>query len=114
VSQIRSEAGMTALTTSLRTISDTTLSMATAADDAGDGHAALRAAVAAVTQRLRDGAAAVSAAAEEGRRIADESADDDAKSEMKWRVWTQSLPGRAFEVAREVRELVAVVEGVAA
>lgn len=44
-----------------------------------------------------------------GRQIADEGRDDD-ESEKAWRSWNQSLPPIAFEIARELRELVVRVD----
>lgn len=49
-------------------------------------------------------------AADKGRKIADMGDDDAGRGEMEWRVWTQSLPPIAFEIARETKELVQRVD----
>jgi hypothetical protein len=38
--------------------------------------------------------------------------DSDGRGEMEWRVWTQSLPPIAFEIARETKELVQRVDAI--
>jgi hypothetical protein len=48
-------------------------------------------------------------AGNKGRELADNE-DDDGKGEMEWRMWTQSLPPIAFEIARETKELVLRVD----
>lgn len=48
-------------------------------------------------------------AGEKGRVIADEAREDD-EGERAWRLWNQSLPPIAFEIARETKELVLTVD----
>lgn len=45
----------------------------------------------------------------EGRAIADAEREDD-EGERQWRAWNQSLPPIAFEIARETKELVGLVD----
>lgn len=45
-----------------------------------------------------------------GKEIAD--MEDEGRSEMEWRVWTQGLPPIAFEIARETKELVQRVDSI--
>jgi hypothetical protein len=51
-------------------------------------------------------------AAGKGRKIADMGDENDSRSEMEWRMWTQSLPPIAFEIARETKELVQRVDAI--
>ena len=48
-------------------------------------------------------------AGEDGRAIADAEREDE-EGEREWRVWNQSLPPIAFEIARETKELVGLVD----
>lgn len=48
-------------------------------------------------------------AGEKGRAIADGGADDEGV-EKAWRVWNQSLPPIAFEIARDTKELVTKID----
>lgn len=48
--------------------------------------------------------------AETGRSIARE--EEEGRADIDWRAWTQVLPPVAFEIARETKELVRVVDGI--
>ncbi len=49
---------------------------------------------------------------EDGMR-GDGRTERDGKEEMEWKQWTQSIPSLAFEIARETKEVVRVVEELA-
>jgi hypothetical protein len=73
------------------------------------GNAELRNQAKGIVKKLGDCRAKAKEAEEKGRKIAD-MGDDDARGEMEWRMWTQSLPPLAFEIAREIKELVRRVD----
>ncbi|CZS98948.1 related to GRIP1 associated protein 1 [Rhynchosporium agropyri] len=111
VSSIRSEAGITAITTQINAIADVVGTVVTSTETAmsSTGNSVLRMQgepiirkLAGIRQRLID-------AGQTGRDIADENRDDD-EGERAWRAWNQSLPPIAFEIARETKELVLRVD----
>jgi hypothetical protein len=61
-----------------------------------------------IIKKLSSGRQRLLEAGDKGRKIAE--MEDDGKGEMEWRVWTQSLPPIAFEIARETKELVQRVD----
>ncbi|GAB1311061.1 component of the polarisome [Madurella fahalii] len=50
---------------------------------------------------------------EAGKRGLELAADKASKNDREWRMWTQTLPPIAFEIARETKELVQRVDGLA-
>lgn len=74
------------------------------------GNAELRTQAKGIVKRLGECRTKLVGAADKGRKIADMGDDDAGRGEMEWRMWTQSLPPIAFEIARETKELVQRVD----
>lgn len=74
------------------------------------GNAELRTQAKGIIKKLSDCRTKLIGAADKGRNIADMGDEDAGRGEMEWRVWTQSLPPIAFEIARETKELVQRVD----
>lgn len=111
VSSIRSEAGISAISTQINAIADVVGTVVSSTETAmsSTGNGVLRTQgepivrkLAGIRQRLID-------AGKTGRDIADEGRDDE-EGERAWRAWNQSLPPIAFEIARETKELVLRVD----
>lgn len=75
---------------------------------ASTGNSSLRTEGEPIVKKLSNARQRLLAAGDKGREIAD--SEDDGRAEMEWRVWTQSLPPIAFEIARETKELVQRVD----
>jgi len=107
VSSIRSEAGVTAITTKLSAIASVADNVVTSTETAmsSTGNAELRTQAKGIVKKLRDCQTKLIEAANKGRKIADMGDDDAGRGEMEWRVWTQSLRPIAFDIAREIKEL---------
>lgn len=112
VSSIRSEAGITAITTELSAIASVVGNVVTSTETAmsSTGNAELRTQAKGIIKKLSDCRTKLIEAADKGRKIADMGDDDAGRGEMEWRMWTQSLPPIAFEIARETKELVQRVD----
>jgi hypothetical protein len=112
VSSIRSEAGITAITTELSAIASVVGNVVTSTETAmsSTGNAELRTQAKGIVKRLGECRTKLVGAADKGRKIADMGDDDAGRGEMEWRMWTQSLPPIAFEIARETKELVQRVD----
>ncbi len=112
VSSIRSEAGITAITTELSAIASVVGNVVTSTETAmsSTGNAELRTQAKGIIKKLSDCRTKLIGAADKGRNIADMGDEDAGRGEMEWRVWTQSLPPIAFEIARETKELVQRVD----
>ena len=112
VSAIRSEAGITAITTELNSIASVVGTVVTSTENAmaSTGNAELRTQADGIVKKLSSCRMKLIEAAGKGREIADMGDDNDSRSEMEWRMWTQSLPPIAFEIARETKELVQRVD----
>ena len=76
------------------------------------GNAPLRTQADSIVKKLSGCRTKLIDAASKGRKIADMGDEDDSRSEMEWRMWTQSLPPIAFEIARETKELVQRVDAI--
>lgn len=111
VSSIRSEGGITAISTHIDAIADVvgTVVMSTETAMSSTGNSQLRVQGEPVVRKLAGIRERLMDAGKTGRDIADEGRDDD-ESERAWRAWNQSLPPIAFEIARETKELVMRVD----
>lgn len=76
------------------------------------GNAELRTQADGIVKKLSGCRTKLIEAAPKGRKIADMGDENDSRSEMEWRMWTQSLPPIAFEIARETKELVQRVDAI--
>jgi hypothetical protein len=76
------------------------------------GNAELRAQAEGIVKKLSGCRAKLIKASDNGRKIADMGDDAGGRGEMEWRMWTQSLPPIAFEIARETKELVQRVDAI--
>lgn len=112
VSSIRSEAGITAITTELSAIASVVGNVVTSTETAmsSTGNAELRMQAKGIVKKLSECRTKLIEAEDKGRKIADMGDDDAGRGEMEWRMWTQSLPPIAFEIARETKELVQRVD----
>ncbi|TQS38734.1 hypothetical protein Golomagni_00754 [Golovinomyces magnicellulatus] len=113
VTAIRSESGITATTNIINTISDVVGKVISSTEKSMNivENTKLRAQGEAVIKNLIDVRKRLIEAGTIGRRIADEGRDDD-ESERAWRTWNQSLSPIAFEIAREMKELVIRVDAI--
>lgn len=114
VSSIRSEAGITAINKELSAIASVVGSVVTSTEAAmsSTGNTELRAQAKGIVKKLGECRTKLIEAEDKGRKIADLGDDDAGRGEMEWRVWTQSLPPIAFEIARETKELVQRVDSI--
>jgi hypothetical protein len=104
---------MTAITTELSAIATVIGQVVTSTENSmsSTGNVELRSQAEGIVKRLSVCRTKLVEAEKKGRQIAD-MGDDDAKAEMEWRVWTNSLPPIAFEIARETKELVQRVDAI--
>ncbi|RKF59052.1 SpaA/cell polarity protein [Erysiphe neolycopersici] len=111
VTAIRSESGITATGNSINAISDVVGNVIYNTEKAmiADKNSELRSQGEPVIRQLKEVQERLIEAGLIGRQIADEGRDDD-ESEKAWRSWNQSLPPIAFEIAREMKELVIRVD----
>ncbi|POS83966.1 hypothetical protein EPUL_004781 [Erysiphe pulchra] len=111
VSAIRSESGITVTGNSINAISDVVGNVIYNTEKAmiADKNSDLRSQGEPVIRQLKGVQERLTEAGLIGRQIADEGRDDD-ESEKAWRSWNQSLPPIAFEIAREMKELVIRVD----
>lgn len=111
VSSIRSEAGITAINNELTAIATVVGKVISSTETAmaSTGNVELRAQGDPIIKKLALCRQRLLEAGDKGRQLADTD-DDDGKGEMEWRMWTQSLPPIAFEIARETKELVLRVD----
>jgi G protein-coupled receptor kinase-interacting protein 1 C term len=111
VSSIRSEAGITAISTQITAIADVvgTVVSSTETAMASTGNSALRIQGEPIVRKLATLRQRILDAGEKGRAIANEGREDE-EGERAWRMWNQSLPPIAFEIARETKELVLRVD----
>jgi hypothetical protein len=112
VSSIRSEAGITAITGELSAIATVVGRVVSSTETAMSqtGNSPLRATGEPIVKKLAICKEKLMAAEAKGKHIAD--MEDESRSEMEWRMWTQGLPPIAFEIARETKELVQRVDGI--
>ncbi|KAH7391381.1 hypothetical protein BKA64DRAFT_710285 [Cadophora sp. MPI-SDFR-AT-0126] len=111
VSSIRSEAGITAISTQINAIADVVGTVVSSTETAmsSTGNGVLRSQGEPIVRKLANIRQRLIDAGQTGRDIADEGRDDD-EGERAWRAWNQSLPPIAFEIARETKELVLRVD----
>jgi hypothetical protein len=111
VSSIRSEAGIGNISSQIAAIADNVGKVVSSTEAAmsSTGNGPLRSQGRPILRKLSNCRQRLLDAGEKGRDIADEGRDDDG-GEQDWRVWTQSLPPIAFEIARETKELVLKVD----
>lgn len=94
VSSIRGAADMNQINPQIRTIVDTVGRVIDQTEQAGRGD---------MVGRLIDSQQRLMEAGERGHDLA---ADGKGEGDREWRMWTQTLPPIAFEIARETKELV--------
>lgn len=94
VSSIRGAANIDQIDPQIRSIVDTVNRVISEADNAGHGD---------MVGRLADSQQRLMEAGERGHDLADDGKGD---GDREWRMWTQTLPPIAFEIARETKELV--------
>lgn len=111
VSSIRSEAGITAISNELSAIAGVVGKVVGSTQTAmsSTGNAELRVQGEPIVKKLETCRQRLIDAGDKGKRIAS-SGDDSGKGEVEWRMWTQTLPPIAFEIARETKELVQRVD----
>ncbi|KAI0995834.1 hypothetical protein K3495_g12347 [Podosphaera aphanis] len=111
VTAIRSESGMTATGNVLNAISEVVQKVITSTEKtlAVTGDTKLRTQVDPIIRNLSENMQRLSDAGITGRQIAEEAREDD-EGERAWRNWNQSLPPIAFQIAREMKELVLWVD----
>jgi hypothetical protein len=111
VSSIRSDAGITAISTQINAISDVVGTVVSSTETAmsSTANGPLRTQGEPVVRKLALIRQRLVEAGEKGRAIAGEGREDD-EGERVWRAWNQSLPPIAFEIARETKELVLRVD----
>ena len=110
VSSIRSDGGVNAITAELASIATVVGKVIQATESnmngASDAAAQLRQEAEGIVRKLEACRERVLDAGERGAELAREQAP-----EGEWKAWTQGLPPVAFEIARETKELVRVVDG---
>ncbi|CCU78135.1 SpaA/cell polarity protein [Blumeria hordei DH14] len=113
VTAIRSESGITATGNSINAISEVVGSVVSYTESKifATGDSDLRTRGEQIVKKLAASQKRLVESGEIGRQIAEEGRDDD-EGERAWRVWNQSLPPIAFEIAREVKDLVLQVDKV--
>lgn len=102
MSSIRGAANIDQIDPQIRSIVDTVNKVITEADNAGHGD---------MVGRLADSQQRLMEAGERGHDLADDGKGD---GDREWRMWTQTLPPIAFEIARETKELVQRIDQVTA
>lgn len=112
VSSIRSEAGFAAVSGQINAIANVVGQVVTATENSisSTGNAALKSQGEPILTKLSSCRERLIDAGEKGRAIADGSAGDEEQEEKAWRVWNQSLPPIAFEIARDTKELVTKID----
>ena len=103
VQLIRNDADINQLTQEINSISDVVGRVVSKTEAFGSNSAELVRRLAACRERLR----------EAGNRGIDLDAEDIDVKSREWRMWTQTLPPIAFEIARETKELVQRVDQLA-
>lgn len=110
VSSIRSDSGVGSIIAELASIAAVVEKVMqateTSMDGTSDAAAQLRQEAEGIVRKLEACRERVLDAGERGAELAREQAP-----EAEWKVWTQGLPPVAFEIARETKELVRVVDG---
>jgi hypothetical protein len=109
VAAVRNDSGLTAITTELGTISSTISSILSSTSQTMSSSPSLHQQSSAIVDKLSSCKQRVDLAGSRGREIAER--EDDA-ADLEWKQWCQGLPPLAFEVARETKELVRVVDEV--
>lgn len=94
VGSIRGDADISQIDPLIRSIVDTVGKVISETEAAGNGD---------MVGRLADSQHRLMDAGERGHELA---ADGKGESDRDWRMWTQTLPPIAFEIARETKELV--------
>lgn len=107
LSSIRSETGVTAITSELSAIASVVGNIVTSTETAmsSTGNAELRTQAKDIVKKLSGCRTEFIEAVDKGRKIADMGDDDGGRGEMEWRVWIQSLPPIASEITWETKEL---------
>jgi hypothetical protein len=98
VGSIRGAADMNQIDPLIRSIVDTVSKVISETEAAGNGD---------MIGRLADSQQRLMEAGERGHDLA---ADGKGESDRDWRMWSQTLPPIAFEIARETKELVQRVD----
>ncbi|KIM97918.1 hypothetical protein OIDMADRAFT_203196 [Oidiodendron maius Zn] len=111
VSSIRSEAGYPTVAGQITAIANVVGQVVAATENstAFTGNAALKSQ--GVLTKLSNCRERLIEAGETGRAIAEDGNRDEA-GEKAWRVWNQSLPPIAFEIARDTKELVTKIDSI--
>ncbi|RFU24757.1 hypothetical protein B7463_g11582, partial [Scytalidium lignicola] len=111
VSSIRSEAGISAISSQINSIAGVVESVVSSTEKAisSASNGELRSQGDPVLKRLADCRQRLLEAGDIGQDIANEGREDE-ESDRAWREWTKSLPPIAFEIARETKELVLKVD----
>ena len=110
VSSIRSEAGFSAVSEQVNAIANVVGQVVTDTDNSisTTGNAALKSQGEPILKKLSNCRERLLDAGEQGRAIADNQDEE----EKAWRVWNQSLPPIAFEIARDTKELVTKIDAI--
>jgi hypothetical protein len=113
VSSIRSEEGITAISTQITAVADVVGKVVSSTETAmsSTANGPLRKEGEPIIRILSGCRQRLMQAGERGRAIADEGRDDD-ESEREWRAWNQSLPPIAFEIAKQTKALVSRVDAI--
>jgi len=111
VSSIRSDAGYPAVAGQITAIANVVGQVVAATENstAFTGSAALKSQ--GVLTKLSNCRERLIEAGEKGRIIAADGVQDEA-GQKAWRVWNQSLPPIAFEIARDTKELVTKIDNI--
>jgi hypothetical protein len=111
VSSIRSDEGITAISTQITAVADVVGKVVTSTENAMSSSAnePLRKEADPIIRTLGGCRQRLLQAGEKGRAIADEGRYDD-EGERDWRTWNQSLPPIAFEIAKQTKALVSKVD----
>lgn len=98
VSSIRGAADIDQIDPQIRNIVETVSKVISRTENAGHGD---------MVGRLVDSQQRLMEAGDRGHDLADEGKGE---NDREWRMWTQTLPPIAFEIARETKELVQRIE----
>lgn len=113
VSSIRSESGFAAVSEQINAIANVVGQVVTATENSivSTGNAALKSQGEPILTKLSGSRDRLIDAGEKGRSMV-EGGSGNEKEENAWRVWNQSLPPIAFEIARDTKELVTKIDAI--
>jgi hypothetical protein len=111
VSSIRSEAGFAAISGQITAIANIVGQVVTATENSisSSNNSTLKSQGAPILKKLSNCRERLLDAGANGRAIVDGGTEDE-EGEKAWRVWNQTLPPIAFEIARETKELVTNID----